>query len=125
MPELRIATFDNDGTLWCEQRFYFQLAFVHHGDAEREYAYDRNSLIGQARQGAGRSEKARLDRGRHEGRLENDLSESIVPRPVDIGPPSNSISPIALSRLEASQLASVTGRKREWPCQNFSHNYWH
>ena len=26
--ELRIATFDNDGTLWCEQPFYFQLAFA-------------------------------------------------------------------------------------------------
>ena len=46
-PELRIAKFDNDGTLWCEQRFYFQLAFVHHTDAEREYAYDRNSRIGR------------------------------------------------------------------------------
>src|ERR1700744_5365850 len=27
-PEMRIATFDNDGTLWCEQPFYFQLAFA-------------------------------------------------------------------------------------------------
>jgi phosphoglycolate phosphatase-like HAD superfamily hydrolase len=27
-PEARIATFDNDGTLWCEQPFYFQLAFA-------------------------------------------------------------------------------------------------
>jgi phosphoglycolate phosphatase-like HAD superfamily hydrolase len=27
IPE-RIATFDNDGTLWCEQPFYFQLAFA-------------------------------------------------------------------------------------------------
>ncbi len=27
-PELRIATFDNDGTLWTEQPFYFQLAFA-------------------------------------------------------------------------------------------------
>lgn len=27
-PEARIATFDNDGTLWCEQPFYFQMAFV-------------------------------------------------------------------------------------------------
>jgi hypothetical protein len=26
--EQRIATFDNDGTLWCEQPFYFQLAFA-------------------------------------------------------------------------------------------------
>jgi hypothetical protein len=25
-PELRIATFDNDGTLWCEQPLYFQLS---------------------------------------------------------------------------------------------------
>ncbi len=27
-PAERIATFDNDGTLWCEQPFYFQLAFA-------------------------------------------------------------------------------------------------
>jgi phosphoglycolate phosphatase-like HAD superfamily hydrolase len=27
-PEERIATFDNDGTLWCEQPMYFQLAFA-------------------------------------------------------------------------------------------------
>jgi hypothetical protein len=26
--EQRIATFDNDGTLWCEQPFYFELAFA-------------------------------------------------------------------------------------------------
>src|SRR6202012_1724540 len=27
-PAERIAVFDNDGTLWCEQPFYFQLAFA-------------------------------------------------------------------------------------------------
>jgi phosphoglycolate phosphatase-like HAD superfamily hydrolase len=27
-PEQRIATFDNDGTLWCEHPYYFQLAFA-------------------------------------------------------------------------------------------------
>jgi phosphoglycolate phosphatase-like HAD superfamily hydrolase len=27
-PEERIAVFDNDGTLWCEQPFYFQMAFA-------------------------------------------------------------------------------------------------
>lgn len=27
-PEERIAVFDNDGTLWCEQPMYFQLAFT-------------------------------------------------------------------------------------------------
>src|SRR5689334_2300799 len=27
-PSERIATFDNDGTLWAEQPFYFQLAFA-------------------------------------------------------------------------------------------------
>jgi hypothetical protein len=27
-PEQRIATFDNDGTLWSEQPMYFQLAFA-------------------------------------------------------------------------------------------------
>src|SRR5262245_49464918 len=27
-PVERIATFDNDGTLWCEQPMYVQMAFV-------------------------------------------------------------------------------------------------
>ena len=27
-PAERIATFDNDGTLWCEQPIYFQFAFA-------------------------------------------------------------------------------------------------
>ncbi len=27
-PDQRIATFDNDGTLWCEQPMYVQLAFI-------------------------------------------------------------------------------------------------
>jgi phosphoglycolate phosphatase-like HAD superfamily hydrolase len=27
-PEKRIATFDNDGTLWCEQPMYFQVLFA-------------------------------------------------------------------------------------------------
>ena len=27
-PEERIAVFDNDGTLWCEQPSYFQFMFV-------------------------------------------------------------------------------------------------
>ena len=27
-PEDRIAVFDNDGTLWSEQPFYFQVAFA-------------------------------------------------------------------------------------------------
>src|SRR5262245_60713942 len=28
LPSERVATFDNDGTLWCEQPMYFQLAFM-------------------------------------------------------------------------------------------------
>ncbi|MGE5804393.1 MAG: haloacid dehalogenase-like hydrolase, partial [Ignavibacteria bacterium] len=36
-PEDRIATFDNDGTLWSEQPYYFQLQF----------AFDRVKAIAQ------------------------------------------------------------------------------
>ncbi len=79
----RIATFDNDGTLWSEQPLYFQAIYifdrirelapehpewqhkepyasvlkgdlesaldmiVHHDDAKREWAYDRESHIGR------------------------------------------------------------------------------
>jgi hypothetical protein len=75
-PELRVATFDNDGTLWCEQPFYFQLAFVYHTDAEREYAYDRNSRIG-------RLDKA-LDEARKRGWTVVDMKadwKTIFPNP--------------------------------------------
>jgi len=27
-PDDRVATFDNDGTLWCEQPIYVQFAFM-------------------------------------------------------------------------------------------------
>ena len=39
-PEMRIATFDNDGTLWCEQPFYFQLAFAFDDGEEDGHAGD-------------------------------------------------------------------------------------
>jgi hypothetical protein len=41
-PSERIATFDNDGTLWCEKPLSAQARFsllVQHDDAEREFAY--------------------------------------------------------------------------------------
>jgi hypothetical protein len=66
-PAARIAVFDNDGTLWCEQPVQVQVFFLlararevaardpalaqtpafralllHHDDAERETAYDRD-----------------------------------------------------------------------------------
>ena len=47
---------------------------VHHTDAEREYAYDRNSHVGKLDKALGRGDGQGLDRGRHEERLENDLS---------------------------------------------------
>jgi len=42
VPEAdRIATFDNDGTLWCEKPTYVQADFIlYHDDGEREFAYD-------------------------------------------------------------------------------------
>ena len=58
-PSDRIAVFDNDGTLWSEQPLYFQFLFtaagqgrslvliVHRNDADREFAYDRESSVGR------------------------------------------------------------------------------
>ena len=43
---------------------------VHHTDAEREYAYDRQVARRQARQGAGRGGGQQMDGRRHETRLE-------------------------------------------------------
>jgi hypothetical protein len=54
------------------------MGIVHHIDAEREYAYDRNSRIGRLDKALDEA-KTRLDRRRHEGGLEDDLSKSIVP----------------------------------------------
>ena len=44
--------------------------YVHHTDAEREWAYDRKSSIGRLDKGLDEAEGARLDCCEHEGRLE-------------------------------------------------------
>ncbi len=44
-PELRIATFDNDGTLWAEQPVYFQLQFAF--DEIKRQADEKPTLKGQ------------------------------------------------------------------------------
>ena len=56
-PAERIAMFDNDGTLWCEQPMYFQLIF----------AFDRvKAMRASTRNGRTRSRSSRARR-RHEG----------------------------------------------------------
>ena len=45
-PAERIATFDNDGTLWCEQPMYFQAFFVF--DRVRQLAAKNPGAQGQA-----------------------------------------------------------------------------
>ena len=49
------------------------MGIVHHTDAEREYAYDRKSHIGKLDKALGRGHPTDVDRGRHEGRLEDHL----------------------------------------------------
>jgi hypothetical protein len=74
-PSDRIATFDNDGTLWSEQPLYWGTAgdgarmgiIVHHTDAVREWAYDRDSDIGHL-------EKA-LDQAPAEGWIVVDMAK--------------------------------------------------
>jgi phosphoglycolate phosphatase-like HAD superfamily hydrolase len=44
-PEARVATFDNDGTLWCEKPMYIQLDFIVRRLAEK--AAEDPSLAGQ------------------------------------------------------------------------------
>ena len=43
LPAERIAVFDNDGTLWCEQPLYFQVAFAF----DRIKALHRNTRNGK------------------------------------------------------------------------------
>ena len=66
------------------------MGIVHHTDAEREYAYDRQSQDRQARQGAGtRPCKRGWTRRRHEIGLEGDLSVPEVvepPAPLVLAP---------------------------------------
>jgi hypothetical protein len=51
--EERIATIHNDGTLWSELQWAAAgtgarlMLLVHHDDAVREYAYDRQSHFGR------------------------------------------------------------------------------
>ncbi len=51
---------------------------VHHTDAEREYAYDRQSHFGKARQGARRRGSQQMDRRRHEKRLETHFPVCVI-----------------------------------------------
>jgi len=53
-PAERIATFDNDGTLWAEQPLYFQFLFA----IDRVKALARNIRNGRARNPSPRSSKA-------------------------------------------------------------------
>ena len=46
---------------------------VHHTDAEREYAYDRQTEFGRLDKALDAAAVNRLDRRRHEERLEEDL----------------------------------------------------
>ncbi len=56
---------------------------VHHTDAEREWAYDRESPHRQTRHGPRRSPETRLDRREHEGRLGDDLpAETMTIKPL-------------------------------------------
>ena len=56
------------------------LGLVHHTDAEREYAYDRDSHVGKLDKALDEA-RQRLDGGRHEERLEDHL-----PRAAAIAP---------------------------------------
>ena len=60
---------------------------VRHDDAEREWAYDRQSKVGTLDQGLGRGSRPPLDRGQHEGRLAPGVpaSGAIGRRPATTG----------------------------------------
>ncbi len=55
-----------DGARFC--------LYVHHDDAAREWAYDRQSSVGRLDKGLDEAHGARLDRREHEGRLGGRLS---------------------------------------------------
>ena len=55
---------------------------VHHTDAVREYAYDRDTKVGQSRKGARCGEGKRLDHREYEAQLEGHLSVRPNRRPV-------------------------------------------
>ena len=50
------------------------MGLVHHTDAVREYAYDRQSHIGRLDKAWDEAVRRKAGRGRHEERLESDLS---------------------------------------------------
>src|SRR5262249_35229108 len=69
------------------------MGIVHHTDAEREYAYDRNSRIGRLDKAWTKRQSA-VGPWQHEGGLEDGLSESIVPARwvLDLRPTRSAIS---------------------------------
>ena len=54
------------------------MGIVHHTDAEREWAYDRQSQIGTLDKALDEADAARLDGRRHEAGLEDGLSVDLA-----------------------------------------------
>lgn len=86
-PEQRIATFDNDGTLWAEQPFYFQLAFAidriralapQHPDWKTNELF-KSALEGDMKVLAATGEKGALDMvaATHAGMTTGDFAKTV------------------------------------------------
>ena len=86
-PAERIATFDNDGTLWAEQPYYFQLAFAldrvkamapHHPEWRHKQPF-QSVLAGDLRAAAAAGEAAivELVMATHAGMTTDDFARSV------------------------------------------------
>jgi phosphoserine phosphatase len=86
-PEQRIATFDNDGTLWAEQPFYFQFAFAidrikalapQHPDWKTSEPF-KSALAGDMKALAATGEKGALDivAATHAGMTTGDFAKTV------------------------------------------------
>ena len=83
---------------------------VHHTDAEREYAYDRQSHIGKLDKALDEAMQRRLDRRRHEAGLEGGISGQAVRKIVDEKELAIALALCCLSGGVTAQAASPDDR---------------
>ena len=101
--------------------------FVHHTDADREWAYDRTRTSASSPR-ARRGPEARLARRRHEKRLESDLPVreiapprcTVTARAADAGTPSVRRRPAAAGPACHTEHLPATGHRSATACRDGS-----
>src|SRR5918994_2888166 len=123
-PAERIATFDNDGTLWAEQPMYFQFLFVvdriraladEHPDWRTKEPY-RSVLAGDMKAVAASGEKGAVEllAAIHTGMTVDEFADDVRSWMQSAGPSDFETAIITGSGRRLALLVHHTDAEREW-----------